>query len=159
MAAARRGRTLAHMGINLGSERMNDRPISGARLDTPLRELMTPGVVALPDSAALRVVFEAMHDHRVHAVLIVDRASAEPRGWVTSRALLAHTATELGLVTAGTAVDEQVIALEPSATAGDAIERMLASGACRIAVRHAHARLPEGVVSDLDLVELLVRRA
>lgn len=159
MACDRRGRTLADMGINLGSARMNDRPISGPRLDTPLRDLMTPGVVALPDSAALRVVFEAMRDHRIHAVLVVDRQSAEPLGWITSRALLAHAATELGLVTAGTAVDEQVVALEPSATAGEAIERMLASGASRVVVRHAHARLPEGVVTDLDLVELLVRRS
>jgi CBS domain-containing protein len=127
-------------------------------MDTPLRELMTPGVVALPDSAALRVVFEAMRDHRVHAVLVVDRTSAEPRGWVTSRALLTHAATELGLVDAGHAIDEPVVALGPSATAGEAIERMLASGACRVAVRHDHARLPEGVVTDLDLVALLVRR-
>jgi len=157
MAGVRHGRTLAHMGIHLGSERMNDRPISGPRLDTPLRELMTPGVVALPDNAALRAVFEAMRDHRIHAVLVVDRQGGEPRGWVTSRALLTHAATELGLVTAGHVVDEPVVTLEPSATAGEAVERMLASGACRIAVRHANARLPEGVVTDLDLVALLVR--
>lgn len=157
MAAALGGRTLAHMGTNLGSERMNDRPISGQRLDTPLRELMTPGVITLPDSAALRAVFEAMRDHRIHAVLVVDRQSGAPRGWVTSRALLTHAATELGLVTAGHAVDEPVVTLDPAATAGEAVERMLASGASRIAVSHAHARLPEGVVSDLDLVALLVR--
>jgi CBS domain-containing protein len=128
------------------------------RLDRALRDLMTPGVVALPDSASLRSVFLAMRAHRVHAVLVVGHADAAPLGWVTSRALLEHASTELALYSARDAVDEAAVMLPPGATAAEAIAQMRASGAGRVGVRDPTARLPEGVVTDLDLIGLLVER-
>lgn len=138
---------------------MIDRPLLPTEgLATPLRELMTPGVVAVPASASLKRVFEAMQAHRVHAVLVVDDGSAAPLGWVTSRALLRYATADLSLHTARDAVDEPAISLSPSATAAEAIEQLLAGEANRIAVCRDAAALPEGIVSDLDLVALLVRR-
>lgn len=130
--------------------------LRGPRLETPLRDLMTPGVVSLPDTATLTVVFEAMRAHRVHAVLVVSHLDGEPLGWVTSRALLERCAGELSLLSVRDAIDEPAVTLAPGATAAEAVARMLETGVGRIAVRHAHARLPEGIVSDLDLVALLV---
>lgn len=129
-----------------------------ARLETPLRELMTPGVVAVPEDASLASVFGAMRAHRVHAVLVTSGDDGGPLGWVTSRSLLAHVLTDLDLAPAGRAIDEPAVSLPPVATAAEAVELLRERDARRIAVCRAPARLPEGVVTDLDLVELLTRR-
>lgn len=128
------------------------------RLETPLRDLMTPGVVAVADTASLRGVFEAMCAHRVHAILVLHHASGMPLGWVTTRALLSRAGADLSLGDAAQAIDEPTIALPPSATAQEAIERMVQEHASHVAVCRDATQIPEGIVSDLDLVALIVRR-
>jgi len=135
---------------------MTGRPLlAEPRLDRPLRDLMSAGVVAVPGNSSLRTAFCALRHHGVHAVLVTDYADGRPLGWLTSRALLVHDTTELTLFSAREAIDEPFVELPPSATAGEAIERMRATGAGRVAVRPDGARLPEGVVADLDLIGLL----
>ena len=63
--------------------------LGGDHLDTPVRELMSPGVLSLVEDASLRHVLAAMRRHRVHAVAVCGRESGTPLGWVTTRGLLA----------------------------------------------------------------------
>jgi CBS domain containing-hemolysin-like protein len=128
------------------------------RLETPLRDLMTPGVVAVSDTASMRAAFEAMCAHQVHAILVLHHASGAPLGWVTTRALLSRADADLSIGDAAQAIDEPTIALPPSATAQEAIERMVAEHASHVAVCRDATQVPEGIVSDIDLVELIVRR-
>lgn len=138
---------------------MNGRPmLAEPRLNRPLRDLMSPGVVAVPDSSSLRTAFCAMRHHGVHAVLVCHHADGVPLGWITSRALLLHDTTELALFSAREAIDEPFADLPASATAAEAVGQMRANGTARVAVRSDGARLPEGVVTDLDLIGLLVER-
>lgn len=129
-------------------------PLNSTRLDTALADLMTPGVVAIPASASLRRVFDAIRVHRVHAVLVHDDGA--PLGWATCRALLRSATADLALHVARDAIDEPVVMLSPNAAAHEAIDRMVADGVGRVAVGHDPRELPEGVISDLDLVDLLV---
>ena len=57
----------------------------GDHLDTPVRDVMTAGVVAIAEDASLIQVFRAIRAHDVHAVLVVGTQHGSPLGWVTSR--------------------------------------------------------------------------
>ena len=123
-----------------------------AGMETPVRELMTAGVVALMEDTSLRQVQRAMHRHRVNAVLII-AADGEPVGWVTSRALLPWLeSTDLGLARAGQAIVEPPHAISSSATARDAVAALTESTCSHLLVTRSSDGGIEGVVSALDLV-------
>lgn len=116
------------------------------------RELMTPGVISVPEDASLSQVHRALDVHRVHALLVVGARSGQPVGWVTARGLLAWLDGDPSLATARDAVTEPAIAIEPSATGREAVAALNQGGVTRLLVqRHAEA-MPEGVITDLDLV-------
>jgi CBS domain-containing protein len=61
---------------------------SDRRLETPVREFMRPGVIAVSEDASLRQAERAMVRHGVHAILLLGRQNGRPLGWVTARGLL-----------------------------------------------------------------------
>ena len=129
-------------------------PTIGRRacLETPVRELMTAGVVALVEDASVRQVQRAMHRHRVNAVLIL-AGDGEPIGWVTSRALLSWLeSTDLGLAHARQAISEPAQTIASSATAAEALAALSESTCSHLLVTRASDGGIEGVVSPLDLV-------
>ena len=126
--------------------------LADRRLDTPVRELMRPGVIALSDDASLRQAERAMVRHGVHAVLLLGRCDARPVGWVTTRGLLAWLDHDLGLVPAGQAVDEPVTYISPSATAKDAVAALADPAVSHLLVARAPGETPQGVVADIDIV-------
>jgi CBS domain-containing protein len=132
-------------------------PISGARLDAPLRELMRPGVIALADDASLHQAERAMVSHGVHAVLILGSRSGQPLGWVTARRLLGLVDRDPVLTSVRNAITQDVVSLRPGATAREAIAALAGSDASYVLVSKREGCVPEGVVSELDLLALVWR--
>jgi CBS domain-containing protein len=123
-----------------------------AGLDTPVRELMTAGVVTLVEDASLRQVQKAMDRHRINAVLITSR-EGDPLGWVTSRGLLSWLEhTDLGMASARQAITEPALTIGASATASEALAKLAQGSVSHLLVTMSSDPGVEGVVSPLDLV-------
>ncbi len=127
-------------------------------LDHEVREVMTPGVVALPGDASLRRVHEALLVHRLHAVLVVDHRSGAPLGWVTPSGLLAQLSAGHQARSARQAIDERVVRISPSALARDAVAMLQSPGVTHLLVCHGEQNMPEGVVSSLNLLPVAAGR-
>src|SRR4051794_3166015 len=131
--------------------------LANHHLDVPVRELMTPGVVSVPEDAPLREVFGAIAAHRVHGVLIVGRAHGTPLGWATAASLLGFLDRDDDLLEARDAIAEAALTVHPSATAAEALSLLSARGARRLLVTGGASGAPVGVLTDLDLVRLAYR--
>jgi CBS domain-containing protein len=125
------------------------------RLDTPVRSIMTPGVVCVADDASLLQAKRALVRHGVHAILIVGHDGGSPLGWVTDRGLLSWLDHDLALVPAGQAITEPATFLEPGATAREALDALRRPGVSHLLVARTAGGTPQGVVAALDLVELV----
>ena len=121
-------------------------------METPVRHLMTPGVVSIPEDASLLHVYRAMTAHSVRAVLVVGRTEGRPLGWVTARGLLGWVGKDESLASARDAITERATSIDPSATAREAVVALLQAGVSHVLVRRSDDTMPEGVVSDLDLI-------
>jgi CBS domain-containing protein len=132
------------------------RSLSGDRLDAPVRDLMRPGVIVLSEHASVAQAQRAVLAHGVHAVLVLEDRTGRPAGWVTSRGLLAWAARDVALSCAREAVTEPPVVIEPSASAREALETIERTGAARLLVVRGGG-LPEGVVSDVDLLREVAR--
>jgi CBS domain-containing protein len=134
-------------------------PSSTAQREGPLtrevREIMTPGVVSIPADASIRQAYGAIAAHKVHAVLVVERKSGGPLGWVTAGGLLHWALEPSHHHTAGQAVCEPVHTLSPSASVREAAELLMRPGVSHVLVAHRGDSAPEGVVSDVDVVRLV----
>ena len=125
-----------------------------SRLAREVREVMTPGVVSIPADASLHQAYAAIASHRVHAVLVVDRKSAAPLGWISANGLLRWALDKSHHHTAGQAICEPITTISPSATVHDAAELLMRPGVTHLLVAHAGATTGEGVVSAADIVRL-----
>jgi CBS domain-containing protein len=126
-------------------------------LDTPVRALMTPGVVTLVEDASLRHAYAALAAHRVHAVLVVSRRDAMPLGWVTARSLLRWLDLDDDLRSARDAISEDVRMIASTATARDAVAALSEDGVTHLLVSSRDSAVPEGVLSDIDLTKVAIR--
>ncbi len=140
MAALRRARSVRSMEECLKS----------------VSDVMRAGVVSVAHSISLDAVARAMREHGVHGVLVVGD-DAEILGWVTARGVLRHGPAQWRHVKAGEAVDEPCVGVVPSASVTSAIGTLLDSDATRLAVIRPGSRVPDGVVSEVDLVAHLSR--
>ena len=125
---------------------------SGDHLATQVRDLMTPGVVTIAEDASLVHAYRAMVVHSVHAVLVIGRAEGRPLGWVTSRGLLSWVGYDQGLACVREAVTERATVIDPSATVREALRALSQPGTSHLLVCKTTQSIPEGVVSELDLV-------
>jgi CBS domain-containing protein len=128
-------------------------------VNTPVRSIMRPGVVAVPGSASLTQVAQAMAAHGVHAVLVVDAGEAGPVGWATSRALIARLLDSSRFVPASDAVTELPTRILPSASIADAIRALAPPGVTHLLVTTGPTAIPQGVVSETDIVRYAAGRA
>jgi CBS domain-containing protein len=133
------------------------RSLSGDRLDIPVRDVMRPGVIVLSEHASVAQAQRALLAHGVHAILVLEDRTGRPAGWVTSRGLLALADRDVALACAREAVTEPPVAIEPSASAREALEAIDRTGAARLLVAREGGGLPEGVVSDVDLLREVAR--
>lgn len=131
--------------------------LGGDHLDVPVRVLMTPGVVTVVEGASLRQAYGAMVAHNVHAVLVVGGERAAPLGWVTARGMLSHLAEADDLLCVRDAICEAPRTIDSTATAREAIAALSEPGTSHLLVTPRGMLIPEGVVSDLDLMAVGVR--
>jgi CBS domain-containing protein len=128
--------------------------LRGDHLDTPVRDIMTPGVVSISDDASHTQVVRALRAHEVHAVLVVGSGHGWPLGWVTARGLLAWIGKDLGLVHARDAVTERAETIEAGAPARDALRMLSQPHTTHLLVTRGQDAVPQGVVSAINLVAL-----
>lgn len=133
------------------------RHLGADHLDTPVRALMTPGVVTIVEDATLRQAFAALVAHRVHAVLVVGRQRGMALGWVTAHGLLPYLERDDDLLCVRDAISEEPRTIEPAATAREAIVALSTPGTTHLLVTPRESLVPEGVVSDLDVAGVAVR--
>jgi CBS-domain-containing membrane protein len=124
------------------------------QLDSEVREAMTHGVVSIPCDARLRDAHEALVAHEVHALLVTDRHTAAPLGWITARGLLQAAARRTIAHTAKEAITEPVHTISPTASLAKAMDLLLDSNVSHLLVSPRESAMPEGVVSEIDLVRL-----
>lgn len=125
-------------------------------LEREARELMTPGVVTIVEDATLAQVYRALQAHGVHALLVVGRHGGRPLGWVTARGQLAWLDKDASLACARDAVTESPTAIEPGASGREALTALSQPGITHLLVQRSPDTLPEGVISDVDLVPVVL---
>jgi CBS domain-containing protein len=119
-------------------------------LELDVRDVMTTGVVTIPDDSTLDQAVAAMAAHRIHAVLVVGTRAGTPLGWITTRGLLGLIGID-GRTPATEAITEEPKAIEPTASLRSAIYALSFPGVTRLLVRRREDTEPEGVVTDYDL--------
>ena len=77
----------------------------------------------MPEDASLLEAKRAMIRHGVHAVLVVSAEGGRPLGWVAASGLLEWLQRDLDAIPAARAITEPARAIEPDATAQDALTR------------------------------------
>jgi CBS domain-containing protein len=143
------------------ASRTRPKPAHGftdALLDREVREFMTPGCVVVSQAASVADAGRAMAAHRVHAVLVVGSRNGTPLGWVTHRGLLAWIGRDRSLARASEAITEQVRAIPAHESLRTAVYALSLAGTTHLLVRSRPNELPEGVLSDFDLVRAVAAR-
>jgi CBS domain-containing protein len=131
--------------------------LGGGRLDPLLEEVMRPGVIVIAGDASVAHAQRALLAHGVHAILVLARDTHAPIGWITSHGLLRWCERDIALAPAINAVTEPPVVLSPSASARQALEALEREGCSRVLIARRPDGLPEGVVSDVDLLRLVAR--
>jgi CBS domain-containing protein len=125
---------------------------AAAVLNRPVRSAMRHGVVAVPEHVTLDEVRHAMADHRVHAVLVQERSTGRPLGWVKAEGLLTWMNLEPAPVHAHAATTERVVTIAPDAPLGEAVAALSRHGVSRLLVCEEGDIVPHGVVTPFDIV-------
>lgn len=113
---------------------------------------MRHGVVSVPEHALLDSVRRAMTDHQVHAVLVEERATGRPLGWVRAEALLTWMNLEDGPVHAHRAITEPIVTISPDAPLREAVAALSQHGVSHLLVGEEGDHAAEGVLTALDVV-------
>jgi CBS domain-containing protein len=133
-------------------------PSTTERLATPVSAIMRPGVITISENAPVLHAKRAMVSHGVHAVLVVGATTGQPLGWVSADGLLSWLERDLSALRAGAAITETPSFIAPDSVARAALELLERPGVSRLLVRQAgDGGVAEGVVSPMDLVELVTR--
>jgi CBS domain-containing protein len=127
------------------------------RLATPVSSIMRPGVISIAENASLLLAKRAMIRHGVHAVLVVGEEDGRALGWVSADGLLSWLERDLSALPASRGIAEAAYRVEPGDSAHDALEALLKPGVTHLVVASAASQTPHGVVSAMDLVELVTR--
>ena len=121
-------------------------------LDRPVHSVMRHGVVAVPEHATLESIRLAMAAHRVHAVLIEQRTTGRPLGWVKAEALLTWMNLEPAPAHAHRAITERVVAIAPDAPVREAVAALSRHGVSHLLVCDEGDVVAHGVVTPLDIL-------
>jgi CBS domain-containing protein len=124
--------------------------------ETPIREVMSPGVIALSAEAMVIDCAVTMAERRTHAILILDPASHRPRGWISQQDVLRLIGEERLAALAGDALSEAATFIAPDVSVRDAANTMLAEGGTHLLVGSPDA-VALGVVSIGDIVAFYAR--
>jgi CBS domain-containing protein len=131
---------------------------SGRLAGATVRDVMSPGVVAISGESTAGECAEAMHARRTYAVLVINPTTREPMGWVSHRDVLLHILEDPLLTLASASVSQEAAWIEPSASVEDAARRMQQDDLTHLLVGDSGA-IPEGVISSWDVVGFFANRA
>ncbi len=125
-------------------------------------EVMHPGVVSCGQGASPTDIAHVMSSCRVHCVAVVgssDDAGPQPRIWgIVSDLDLLRAATEPdGATTAADLAHQPVISVRPTMPLREAAEAMVRYGAHHVVVTDPDLHAPVGILSTLDVIEVLER--
>ena len=123
-------------------------------LDRAAEDVMTPAVVVLPVTAPLAQAAKAMAAHRVHGILVVS-SEGRPCGWVTSDEVMRHLGNAHLLDWAVDAIGEKFVTVRPTTPVREVMAALSDSGVSRIAVQEPYEPMPQGVITDLDIANLM----
>lgn len=123
-----------------------------------VRDVMSPGVVAVSGEATVGECAEAMHARRTHAVLVINPATREPLGWVSQRGVLMHILEDPLLTLASASVSQEPEWVDPTATVEEAARRMQSEELTHLLVGEPGS-IAEGVISSWDVVAYYAKRA
>jgi CBS domain-containing protein len=125
---------------------------------TPVRAIMSPGVIAISSETTVSACAATMTARRTHAVLVIDDQSRNPLGWVFHHDVLGHLRQDPLTTRAADVVSEEATYLHPEDTVEEAADRMVADHLTHVLVGHGPDAIPEGVLSSWDLVAFYARR-
>lgn len=118
-------------------------------------EVMHAGVVTCSSDASLERVAELMAVHRIHCV-VVEQTDDAPWGLVSDLDLAAmFAAGELEGKSAGESAVTPVLMVSPDETLRRAAQQMAEHGSAHLVVIDPFSREPVGVLSTLDLAEVV----
>jgi CBS domain-containing protein len=120
--------------------------------DTPVRAVMSPGVIAISGEVTIADCAATMSSRRTHAVLVVDPRTRVAAGWVLHRDVLVHLRQDPLTTRAIDVVSQEAAYIEPSETVEEAARRMVAEDVSHLLVGYGPSSVPEGVISSWDLV-------
>ena len=123
-------------------------------LDRVAEEVMTAGVVALPVTAPLERAARAMAAHHVHGILVVS-SEGRPCGWVTSDQVMRNVGDAYLLNWAVDAIGEKFVTVRPCTPVKEVMATLAQDGVSRVAVQEKHEPMPHGVITDLDIANLM----
>jgi CBS domain-containing protein len=126
--------------------------------ETPVRAVMSPGIIVVSGDATVAACAAAMSERRTHAVLIVDPGSREPLGWVMHRDVLHHLRRDPYTTRAADVVSAEATWIHPEEPVENAADRMVDEEISHMLVGHGTGTLPEGVLSSWDLVSFYAGR-
>src|SRR5919108_4050183 len=116
-----------------------------------VRDVMSPGVIAVPSDTTVRACAQTMFERRTHAVLVVDQRSREPLGWVTHQDVLRYLRSDPMTTLAGGVISREPAYIDADATVEEAAEQMIEESTTHLLVGSPTV-IPEGVLSSWDLV-------
>jgi CBS domain-containing protein len=131
--------------------------IETALSSATVRDVMSPGIVALSGEATVGACAEAMHARRTHAVLIIDPTRREPLGWVFHRDVLSHIREDPALTLASASVSQEAAWIDPLSSVEEAAAKMQEEELTHLLVGTPGA-IAEGVISSWDIVGFYARR-
>ena len=127
--------------------------------ETPVRQIMSPGVIAVSGETTASACAAAMYERRTHAILVVDNKDRRPLGWVFHRDVLKCVRQDPYTTRAADFISAEAAYIHPEETVENAADRMVEEGVTHLLVGHGQDSLPEGVLSSWDLVSYYAGRS
>lgn len=126
-------------------------------------EVMNPGIVSCSQTATATEIARVMASCRVHCLAVIGlshAADSQPRIWgiVSDLDVLRSVTDPDSPSTAQELAQEPVITVRPTTTIHEAAEAMVRYGAHHIVVADPELHTPLGILSTLDIAEILGQR-
>jgi len=116
-----------------------------------VRDIMSPGVIAIPSDTTVRACAQTMFERRTHAVLVIDQGSRAPAGWVTHEDVLRYLRSDPMTTLPASVVSQQPAYIDADASVDEAAAQMVRDSTNHLLVGSPEV-IPEGVLSSWDLV-------